>query len=197
MTQETISLIMVIATFLSVFVALFGEQIRNCWFGPKLTIRLNNDVGELTTIGDGKAVRYYHLLVENKRQTIARNTGVYLTQVEETWDGGKRELWSGEILMPWIFPQFSATQERSIGPKQSQRSDLITISSDVLTIQTLVAPNNLKLCWNHECNIYLKVFAKSDETVSKPLTIHIVWDGQWDTGNDEMKRHLSIKNVEL
>src|SRR6266480_1936689 len=57
----------VVGTLAIAALAIWGEQIRHRVAGPKLSLRLHDPEGGLTTWTNSTKVRYYHLYVENRR----------------------------------------------------------------------------------------------------------------------------------
>ena len=193
MCGNIIDILMVFATFLAAIVALIGPTLAKKWFGPRLRISLHNSKGELTTTNNGVKIRYYHLSVENKRKnTTAHNAVVDLLSVEETCNGGVREIWNGagEVPLIWIYPEVYRSYIRNIGPEQ--KCDLISVSESGLEIRVAFSPNRLTYSWKKACDLYLSVRVKSDEFSSEPLQIHVVWDGEWVEGDKEMQKHLVV-----
>ena len=185
-----ISLSIAIATFLAVIVALFGENIRNFWFGPKLSIALS-ETPDLNTTHAGEKVWYYHLVVSNRHKAIANNSVVMVTRVEELWDGGSRLLWHGEVPLSWMFGKESGVFYKNIGAKQY--CDIISVGKqNGLSLKIRIHPNNLQSPWKQKMNLSITVYVKSDQYTTDEKKITVNWDGEWDQGEKEMSKHLSI-----
>ncbi|MBN1617836.1 hypothetical protein JW887_00640 [Candidatus Dojkabacteria bacterium] len=202
------SLLTALATLAVVIVALFKDEIRNYLFPVLLKINLKNDTGELTKVDFNQPdasiggvthqsidARYYHLIVRNEsNQRTANQTQVFLKKVDELGPGGKFvSMWEGEVPMEWehqsIYPL-----ARNIG--QPISCDLCSVlKPGVLRLHPIIMPNNLKATYNTETVIRLIFQAKCDEGVSKMFKIQIAWDGKWNDGDIEMKKHLIIEEL--
>ena len=202
------SLLTALATIAAVIVALFKDEIRNYLFPVLLKIHLKNDTGELTKVDfklpDASTgsltpqsidARYYHLLVSNEsNQRTANQTQVFLKKVEERGSGGRFiPLWEGEVPIEWdhqsIYPH-----ARNIG--QPIYCDLCSVlKSGILQLHPLIIPNNLKATYNTETVIRLIFQAKCNEGVSEMVKIQIAWDGKWNDGDIEMKKHFIIEEL--
>ncbi len=186
-------IITAIGTLLAVVVALFGKDIRRLWAGPKLSLRLFDSKGEIIKLNNGDSALFFHLIAENKKVDVANNALVFLTRIDENWEGGKRNLWAGEVPLRWKYAEMFPFQARILGAEQ--QSDLFLVNQNGLMIMTVFKPNNLQIVWEKSCNIYLTAIVKSDQANSKPLNLHIVWDGEWIDSPEEMKKHLSVETV--
>lgn len=184
-----IDIIVMITTVAAVFVALFGDYWKSKIYGPRLKISLPEPKGQMNETIDGDIRNYYHLKIENKGKLQAKNVIVLLLKVEEEWQGGKRALWDGEVPLRWIYSEIY--QRMWFDILDSHKCDLISISKDELRIMTSFNSKGLTVMWKDPCNFYLTIVAKSDETISDPVMIHVVWDGKM-ADFDKMKDHLSI-----
>lgn len=191
-------------TIATVIVALFGQAFRTKFFPPRLTLQLLAAEGEkakvrLAWLEQGvpkerwEDARYYHLQVSNKRRwSPASNVQVFLMRVEEPGPDGDLQLrWTGDIPMRWrhqeVFPP-----TRPIGP--SADSDLCSVvKGKWLELLPLVAPFNLEIKRREKCLVVLSLQARGNEADSPILRVQISWDGGWEDGAQEMKRHLVVK----
>jgi hypothetical protein len=194
----------VIATFLAVLVALFGEVARKKFFAPKLRLRFDDPKGEGTTVRltrtdavipqqkDLKA-RFYHLLVTNgRRWSPATQVQVLLLGVEEPRaDGQFTPVWSGDIPVGWKNQEFFPPS-RTLGP--NSYIDLCSVREDgTFQLYPLFQPNNLRRVWKSErVRLRLSFQARSNESDSNVLRLEINWDGLWEDGAEEMRRHLIV-----
>ena len=194
-------------TIATVIVALFGQAFRTKFFPPRLALRLVMPEGEKAKVrlewyehdvpgvaqSRWEDARYYHLRVSNERRwSPANNVQVFLMRMEEPGPDGDLQLkWTGEVPMRWrhqeVFPP-----TRPIGP--SADCDLCSVVKDKwLELLPLVAPYNLDIKRREECLVVLSLQARGNEADSPILRVRVSWDGGWEDGAQEMKRHLVVK----
>ena len=191
-TSDIINICIALATFLAAVIALFGEHWRKCLFQPKLTLKMNNELGELNKTGDGKDARYFHIVVANNTKEIAHNAHIILTQLDEAYEEDRRSLWKGEIPLKWMYHEVYHTFVRDIGSQQ--KGDLFMLTQKNLVLGVLFETKNLRTEWE-KCDLFLTLSVKSDEIISKPITVRVIWDGKWSTDDEEMAKHLTVKEV--
>jgi hypothetical protein len=191
-------------TLLAVLVALFGTAFRAKFFPPKLRLRLLSSEGELTTavlqwmdnvgeiVGRQVPARYYHVCVSNARRwSPAEQVQVILLGVEEpAADGRMLPIWTGDVPLGWrhreLFPA-----ARTIGPEASV--DICSvIKGKSLQLHPLITPNNLDVVRKVATTFVITIQARGAEADSAPLRLKINWDGLWNDGTQEMRRHLTI-----
>jgi hypothetical protein len=192
------------AAIVALFVAFFGNWAKQVFFHPNLTLRLVNSEGVLTEqrlspITQPIPVRFYHLQVSNtKRVSPANDVQVFLTRVERRgpdrefrvqWDGG-----SSGIPMRWRDQEFYPLQ-RKIGP--SIECDLCCVQENgPARILLLFTPYNLDGVLSPGQEVRLSLQARSTESRSDSpvVRVEIAWDGLWESGDNEMKKHFVVKN---
>lgn len=195
----TLTLLLVIGTFLAVFVSLFGEQLKRVWFGPRLEVELSDTTGEKTYYsGTGQTTFFYHLSIKKRRGDIAHNVFGYLSMCEIK--SAKQEhcyIWKGEIPLKWKYSFLYGFTARNIC--SSQACDILSITEDGIKIETVAMPNSLETILAHlernNCDTVLTFYAKGDETVSPEKKFHIKWDGVWIPEPEEMKSHLTVEEM--
>jgi hypothetical protein len=181
-----------VGTIGAVLVALFGQAFRAKFFPPKLSLRLENTSGEAIQESAWKA-RYYHLIVSNSRRwSPAHEVRVVLLREEEPGPNEDLQvIWTGNVPLIWknqpVHPLL-----RTIGP--TAWADLCSVKErEILRIHPMIRPNNLTVTWKKRATIVLTVQAQATEGESQPLKIRIAWDGEWERGEAEMKRHLMVE----
>jgi hypothetical protein len=195
-----VNLAIAIGTLLTVVVALFGEKLRAKFFPPLLNVKLFNREGERIEMKDpiGNHVdwaRYYFIHVWNARKwSPAEQTQLFLTRIEEPGPSGDlRTSWSGQIPIRWRNQEIVPLL-RTIGP--SADCDFCRVEKKgVLRILPLLVPNNLTDFRTKKCQYVAHLQARSTLADSPVLRVFVAWDGGWDDGTDEMKRHLEIKEM--
>lgn len=199
-----VSAAVAIGTITAALVALFGQAFRSKFFPPRLALKLSVPEGEkarvcLTWFEQGESkerwedARYYHLRVSNKRRwSPANKVQVFLIRMEEPGPDGEPQIaWTGDVPMRWrhqeVFPP-----ARTIGP--SADCDLCSVvKGKWLELLPLIAPYNLEVKRRQKSLVVLSLQARANEADSAILRVQISWDGGWEDGAQEMKRHIVVK----
>jgi hypothetical protein len=203
----TVNSLLALFTFGVVIVALFGDVFRKKIFPPLLSLKILHPEGEktpirlITTTEEGtkereEDARFYPIQVSNQRRwSPANQTQVSLVRLEEPGPGGEWQVtWSGDIPMRWRHQEIHPTS-RTIGPTAD--CDLCSvIKGKWLELLPLLSPLNLKLKWREGTTIIVSLQAKSNEGDSPIVRIKIAWDGEWEDGDQEMKHHLVVKELD-
>ncbi len=203
-----VSVAVAIGTIATVIVALFGQGFRSKFFPPQLVLKLAVTEGEKARVrlawldqGEPKErwedARYYHLRVSNERRwSPANNVQVFLIRMEEQGPDSELQItWSGEVPMRWrlqeVFPP-----ARTIGPAAD--CDLCSVvKGKWLELLPLVAPYNMDVKRRQKSLVVLSLQARGNEADSPILRVQISWDGGWEDGAQEMKRHLVVKVLDV
>lgn len=86
--QIGIQIAAVLATLLLGVIAIWGDNIKAKFLGPKLQLSLFNPGGERINLTDGTNTRYYHLRVTNiRRSAQAHKVRVVVTKIVRPADG--------------------------------------------------------------------------------------------------------------
>ncbi len=193
----SVNVAVAIGTIGAVLVALFGQAFRGKFFPPRLSLRLTDGNGEATrvTIDGGRTeqARFYHLVVSNTRRwSPAHEVRIVLLQVEEPGPTGALQVtWEGDIPFGWrhnvLFPV-----TRTIGADAF--ADLCSVGQGGwLRLQLLLAPFNLEIERRRASTLVLTLQARSAEVDSPIVRIRVAWDGQWEGGEVEMRRHMLVE----
>jgi hypothetical protein len=195
--QWWVDVAIALGTIGAVLVALFGQAFRAKFFPPRLSLQLSDRNGEATRESKGEGLpsqpaRYYHVQVSNARRwSPARDVRIVLLQVEEPGpDGEPQVIWRGDIPFGWrhgvLFPI-----ARTIGPNAF--ADLVSVrESRRLQLHLLIAPFNLEVVRDRASTLILTLQARGNEAESSPLRVKIAWDGEWNSGEVEMRRHMKV-----
>ncbi len=195
----------VVATFLAVVVALFGDALRAKYFPPVLRLALADESGEKTTrrtvfesYGKQKHIdqdaRYFHVVVTNEqRWTPVERVNVVLLGVERREASGVfRMVWSGDVPLVWRHQQAPAPQ--TIGPPS--HADLFSVvKGDGLILHPVVVPLNLQARSKEAVHLILHLQARSTAVDSNFLAVEVEWDGQWADTRAELSNHLKLTAV--
>jgi len=190
-----------LATLAAVLVALFGQKWQAKLLPPRLRLTLGHKEGEKTQLrnqGDGTIVddvRYYYLRVSNERRwSPAEGVQVYLSRIEEPGpDGDLQVVWVGNIPIRWRDQEFVPLL-RTIG--SAADCDLCRVGkASGFALMPLIVPHNLNAHRNAPFRLVTSLQARSNQVDSAVVRIEISWDGSWEDGDVEMRRHLVIKEL--
>ena len=205
-----LNLAIAVGTIGAVLLALFGDLLKSKLFPACLEISVNNLKGVFTPIErsvrmsethikkeTGKS-RYYHAVVSNKKKwPRAGQVQLFLKSIEEpNIDGCLEEIWSGDVPICWRNQPFYPAL-RDIGSHAD--CDLFSIqqyeSECFLEIHPLFKPYNLHTIRAGSADFALRLQARSDKGESPITMIRIKWNGNWDDGESEMSKNVSIKII--
>jgi len=190
-------------------IAIWGDQIKARFFGPKLVLTLFKQEGELTfdvsRTDQPVPVRYYHFNVENSRKgLVAKNVQVILSSIDSPYMGGKNKLTSlgGRLPFPWSFRQpIKGIEENkyysNIGA--DDLCDLACLVNDegeklrILATPWQIIANQLNIGPNQKAVI--EAVAIADNAQSNQIKLEIFWDGQWPKDDADAPKHVVIKKV--
>lgn len=184
-----------VATLLVVVIALWGEWIKlRLGITPRLTLELKDPKGERTSEGNTK-LRYYHLTVSNARQWApARNVIVVIRRVQ-------KELENGEWNTTYVGVMQLAWRSRvEISPPTiggSRECDLCYVA-DKSKLQVSVGshdPEKIGAKLEGKGRFRVDVAAEAENGQSEVKSFEISWDGKWEDGDEEMSKHLAVKEV--
>lgn len=193
----------------AVLVALFGERIRARWFPPQLELSMPKPEGVRTPVrltwrdaegvdhAEVKDGRYYHVEVSNRaRGAKATQVQICVIRVEEPRADGQFEIaWTGELPLQWMLQEIQPLT-RVVG--RTAVADLCSVVKDKwveLRPMIGVANFNARRRKEHppaQRDFIVTLEARSAEGSSPPLRLRITWDGEWEDGDFEMRRHLVI-----
>jgi hypothetical protein len=113
--------------------------------------------------------------------------------LEQPGPNGKWQVtWTGNVPMRWRDQEF-APFTQTIGPPIDCDFCMVSKSEQVSTLMPLLAPNNLKVHWKGSSMFMARPQARSTEKDSEEVYVQISWDGKWEDGDLEMKKHLTVE----
>jgi hypothetical protein len=194
-----VNLAVALGTLGAVLAALFGDIFRSKFLPPLLRLRLLSSEGEkgpIKTTESWDVARWYHVHVWNERRwSPAKEVQIFLIRLEEQDPSGAfQTVWSGEVPMNWRHQEVSPLT-RTIGAEADCDLCRVEQKAKALTLLPLISPYNLNARRNGKCSMIAWVQAKSNRADSPLLRIKISWDGDWDDGEKEMKRHLVVEQL--
>lgn len=183
-------------TILLAVVAILGDWIRHCLFGPQLVISLLDQDGTLNNITDGIQTpgRYYKIKVSNSRRWVpATNVRVVLKNIFKPAADGTLtpQILSGPLQLTWIWvlPQYY-----TIGHEEICTFGRL-IKGDKFVLSTYIVPNNFVGYIQPKQKMMIEVQAVADNTDSNSLFLEISWDGLWSDDTPQMRQHLVVKEI--
>ena len=186
-----------IGSISAVVVALWGQQIRQRFLPPKLSIKLLQRPGTEALAGlppNQQSSLWYHTMVENKARWFPiREVRVYLLKVKYLHFMPVKT-WEGFVPMPWRNEDaLEKGADRSIG--HSAEADLFAIVGNNARLTTRFRNfDRLQTDFNGPIHLRATVQARGIEADSPELTIDIQWDGTWPASHDEAQ-HVLLKPV--
>jgi len=190
--------------------AIWGNEIRALFLGPKLELSLDRREGQLTHLREPnrRAVRYFHLKVENERKgTAATKTQVILYSIVPPYEKDAPEplAVNGRLPFPWKFKgnkaqvcNVEAVVYSVIGPHDY--CDLARLIEGSEFLEVLAEPwtlieDFLKLRRGQKTTV--KAIAIAENAQSNLLTLNISWDGVWPGEKDDhVTDHIKIDVAE-
>ena len=179
-------------TLLVVIVTLFGDYLKP---KPALDLRLLSDTGERVKFTDGTEGRFYFLRVENgRRWTKATSAGLHMLRLERRGpDGGWVTEWAGDVQIQ-CRDQFLYPLQRDIGsPIDYEVLSVRDATPPELRLYPIFVPTNLTVVTKQKWEFVAWFQAKSSEVDSDVVRLQVLWDGLWESGEEEMQTHLKIK----
>jgi hypothetical protein len=204
-TDWTVKALGTLATFLAVFVALFGSWLRNWIAPPQLNIGLVSSEGYPSTlvVYDNTGTKqhetpgfWYHVRVSNRtRWNPVTELHIFLLLVEEE-DAARdfQRVWAGHAALAW-------RHEANPLPKKigyAAECDLCHILKDPLQLRlSPIVRGQVPEVYTQACRIRLTLQARGLEADSDLLGIEIFWEGQWSDDRIEMKRDLVVRETRV
>ncbi len=191
-----IQLVVAFGTIVVAVVAIWGNYLRSVLASPRLNLRLYKAEGEPTKYNNGRNLRYYHLVVSNKRNWApAMNVVVHITLLERPGPDGewRPAMYSGAVPLVWQFGQFYAGLP-SIGREHICDLGRI-VEGGEFELKTQFHPNNFDITVGENKKARVHLQAVADNAKSNPLVVEVAWDGKWSPGTQEMATHLVVKEV--
>jgi hypothetical protein len=177
--------------------AIWGDWFRVKWAAPKLSLKLRDTSGSLTTQANGIRVYYWHLLVSNKRSwALARRVQVRVTEIRKQDPDGEfhRVSLPIPVQLTWSYPQIHPIQP-DIGTEDTCDLGRLRRGEDAFKLSSYITPNNFEGFVRANEAMQVTLDALADNHCSGPYKVEISWDGKWADNTEELSRHLIVKEV--
>ncbi len=209
-----VQLAVAIGTIGAVVVALFRDWFRVVLWPPKLSIELQDRLGEIAntevTFQSGPTVvkletvsRWYHIRVENRRHwSLAREVRLLLLGYEEPDSLGQWQTkWSGAIPLKWQHQGIKPLAPTMGQPDNCDLCSVLKMPTSTgrphrLELHPLIRALSMPTQWETSHTFAVTLQARSLEARSKLIRVEIAWDGQWDDDATKMSHHLVVKQDE-
>lgn len=174
-------------------VALWGVQLRQYMFPPKLVLSLLDPEGVDTVDKNPEnpvVRRWYHLKVVNPRRFLpVHNVRVYALKFE-LLGAVNCIVWEGMIPLTWRHEaKFEAGTSRDLG--YGAEVDLFSIRSGVdLKICTSFDSHGVGRPLKAPVHMRVTVQARGLEADSNVITVEIGWEGGWPEDRTLMPKHV-------
>lgn len=187
-----------IGTWAIAIIAVWGDWLKSKIFPPILSVELlSRRGGELivAVFADGSQVqsRYYHLRVTNKRKySPANKVQIVISSISTPGPTGEPQVILNEPLpLRWRHQEFQPLQ-LTIGHEE-RHADIVSVNErKQLILLTLFRTFNLQQTYTGSTHLWITARAEGENCHTDPFVIEIAWDGEWNPGEAEMERHLTI-----
>ena len=184
----------------AVVVALFGKALRGKWYPPKFGFRILKPEGEFCPITDneGKHIAdggYYHLKVHNSRTWVsATHVQLRLIRIEALGpDSQPQIVWDGDIPIRRRHQEFYPTESVIGSTVHYDLCAVVNTSPPTLSLMPIVQANNLPIQWKGVTHFVASFQMKSAERDSEIVRVQVDWDGKWEGGDTEIRKHFKLK----
>jgi hypothetical protein len=198
-TVDTIaSVFTAIGTVSVAILAIWGDQIKDRLFGPRIDLSLVSPKGNLTLRGSGIRVYFYHLRVKNRPgRNAAKAVRVLLRGVSRRVPSGEfvQEPLVYPIQMVWT-PMELREAERTIIDESTCDLGYLGQNDDRFSPSVMLTPNNFRGQVERDSCLRFEFLASGQNILSsKAVVFEVSWDGHWTENQEEMQRHLVIRKV--
>jgi hypothetical protein len=178
--------------------AIWGDPIRDHFLGPRLSLSLVDPKGDLTLRNDGKKVYYYHVKVRNRRgRNVAKEVRVVLQGLSKRTASGEFVHLPLVYRLPMVWtPMEPGEAERTVVDESTCDFGNLVQSGEPFRPCLRGTPNNFRGQVEKDSCVRFELVASGQNVFSpKPAVFEVSWDGQWTENQEEMQRHLVIREV--
>jgi hypothetical protein len=178
----------------------WGDRVRDYLFGPRLTLTLVNERGDLTSRFNGDRLYYYHFRVTNgKRRIPGQGVRVVVQGISKRAPNAAfvQQPLVYPLQLPWT-PMEPGELERTVVQQSICDFGLLEEKGNARSFLLAVplVPTNFRGHVGRDGCVRYEVVATGQNVFSlQPTVFEVSWDGQWTENQEEMKRHLVIRTV--
>jgi hypothetical protein len=189
-----------VATFLAVFVALFGSWLRNAIAPARLTISLVSNSGfpsalviqnpATKEVHQTSGLWYFVRVANQTRWNPVSDVHIFLLSIEQPDAADQfKPIWVGDAALGW-------RHEANPLPKKigyHQECDLCHIIKEPLSLNlSPIVFGRVPSIYPQATKLRLTLRARGVEQDSNQLQVQIAWDGHWSDDQAEISRHLVV-----
>jgi hypothetical protein len=211
MASDLIAGVEAFGTLAVAIAAIWGDWIRAKLLPPRLRLELSDPEGQripqvieyvappgfqiINPPQESHVARYYHLIVSNDKPfAVAHEVQIVMTRLEGVGPGGQpQEIYRVPLPLSWRNQrELDPRPWRTLGGR-SHEADLLFVREDgLLQFTPMAFPRDFPGLYKESVVLWVTLEAWSIEGASRPLRLKVAWDGKWERGDAEMKRHLQI-----
>jgi hypothetical protein len=187
-----------IGTVLVAVVAIWGDFLRYKLAGPQLELSLNDPRGDLTPRTNQTHAYFFHLKIRNRRLwSPAKDVRVLLERIARRRPDGSFFVEPLVYALPMTWtPSEMGEVQRTVAETEMCDLGSLDENSDRFILSAFIRPSNFKGWVLRNDAIHIRIVASGQNaTSSKPLSLEIAWDGVWPADDEEIQKHLVIKEI--
>ena len=205
--------ISVIGTFLALFVAIFGTEIKNMFFSPKCKVFIlgegfEEDLGQTASSSSPCAQLYECALVlKNTGSKELTDLSLVLKEVIYVNGSGKtKKINKCDNTIFWLKPEI-----KKINLRESEQRDIIVArvlpeasegtpdNSKKSPLRFSITGFNLENNYNQKGKWVVKYYLQTPHKIIKTFQITLSWSGKWCSRINEMANEVSseLKEIKL
>lgn len=192
------SVFVAIGTVAVAILAIWGDPIKDHFRGPRLCLRLVDPKGDLTVRGDGRKTYYYHVKVRNQRgRNVAKAVRVVLQGISRRTASGEFVNYPLAYRLPMAWAPFEQSDtERTIVDESTCDLGNLMQADEAFRPSLIRTPNNFRGLVEKDCCVRFELVASGQNVFfPMPAVFEVSWDGQWTENQEDMHRHLVIRQV--
>ena len=188
-----------IGTLAVAVAAIWGDWIRACIAGPRLTLSLR-ERGHLTPRTDGGHAIFYHVAVGNDRSwSPAKAVRLLVVGIAKRRPDGSylAEPLIAPFQLTWAFPEFHELFPTVADPHHPEICDLGYLDERArqFKLSTYIQASTFPGWIASGEAMRVTLVASAHNGQSEPLVVEISWDGVWPENLDEMQKHLVVNEA--
>ena len=192
------AVVSVIVTVIIAFVVLLWPRIEHRRWNRRLRLELRSPVTFKEDIGKG-VQRFVHLRVRNDTLPV-HNVRVFIRKIVYTYSKADLPIHplptfeTGPVPLKWQFNHAKdAPKAYTVGMERFCDLGFVRKNDSIFFLETDLDVANLTTKVPLNIDMKITLTAEGDDGVSPPLIISLKWDGVWVDDDDEMTKHLQVR----